>query len=596
MNSIFKKNSLFYALVFTILTLLFVTTFMGFKVVDDEGYFLLTTQKIVTRGYNYQDLNVHYGPLYYWITTFFSNFFEISHLTFRSYQFVTYLVIVIVIQFLGRALGISKNVSLISSLFWIISCTFSLCESFHPAWIISSITTLNCLILVKSNQKPQSDYKNYIWLGINTGIIFLLKPHIGLLNLLAITCIFLSRSKNYYKLKIFNFLISLTVFYLITKSLFISPLGVDTIYTASPFIIATAIIFAHTFKGKTSTELDSKGIFYFSLALFAVAIISLIACSVLYEPFVIANSLFYPTNNITFLTGTTRTINSFTLIESILQISLLLGIRHSVLNAKPRLMYLCLTVSVLLLFPFLENNSINLIAIMLIIFYFSFKRSRKSKELGIREELVIILAFNLFHAYPFDMIHLCFITPTLYILLFSFLPIKDFSRSFKSFAISLGLFFIYFKIAWCPTPMGYSSNGHWVPGFYNLELQNETKNISNYIAKNSNTEDKLIIFGSFPTLNILSERDSPGSMISASYKYFPDNIQSKLIQDLQKTKFAVFNLKSKRFEMEIDPENKSKNKRLLYDSVKNSFEEVPSATWNELGKANYLMLLKNKNF
>ena len=197
------------------------------------------------------------------------------------------------------------------------------------------------------------------------------------------------------------------------------------------------------------------------------------------------------------------------------------------------------------------------------------------------------------------MSHLCFVTPLFFAVLFSALRTNVVRKGNFFIVFSIMLFFlvlvVFQKIKTHDSLWGNSVNGQWVPDFGIPDFQRETHLVVEYVAKNSKKEEKVITLGCYPSINIWTDRDSPGALVHAAYNYFSEPKQQGVIEELRITKYAILHLQAERYQKELDLEGEGAYRNLVAEMVFKDFEEVPSEEWNGSRKAEYLKILVNKN-
>ena len=351
-----------------IAALVSVSIFNGFKPYDDEGFFLLTSKKISTGYFRYDEIGQQYGPLYYWITDFYYFAFGTSHLASRSFQLVSCLVIAFLVQRTALNLKLSLYVSYFVAFLWVFASASRFNEAMHPAWLITSIVTFNCYLLSEFYCQRLSKKATFSIIGCGVALIFLFKPHIGILNFLGFMLIVARIGKVSILSKIL-LPVFFCISFVILERLILALPGLDPIFTISPFVFISAIVVSYCLRKinfcNNQTCLSRVSITAFLIGFCGIALVGVVVICFFYDCREVFNNLFIaPQAQIIFFTGVFKTINPqvFVVLPVLLLALNLVRMRHGVLTERESFL-VPLLISVLII-PYSLNFSTYLVSVV----------------------------------------------------------------------------------------------------------------------------------------------------------------------------------------------------------------------------------------
>ncbi len=239
--------SCFYVAVFlfVILFIGLISAMFGFPELD-EGILIQHAKAMNVGLIPYKDFPVEYGPLLLNLNYVIFNTFGFSHTTSRlavvSISYLTFLILCVSVKKQTKGTFLENA---IFPAFWFITASRSFSESLHPGWYMALILSLQAYFLASENKRY-----GYVLLGLLSGLMLGLKPHIALFGVLSISSLFLANTR--YRL----FKIVTQVLYLISIYFVIEgSLNTLSLIYIIPFALNAYVLFTNC-----GTEMEGSSI------------------------------------------------------------------------------------------------------------------------------------------------------------------------------------------------------------------------------------------------------------------------------------------------------------------------------------------------
>lgn len=580
-------------------------SFLGFKRYDDEGLFLYMAHIAQAGVLPYRDYLLEYGPLYSWANRLFFSFFGMNH--FASRSAVVFLVFFTALQLfkIASRLEISKSYAMCAALSWLYVSSPYFCESLHPGWYIALIQGVQGVLLCLPTTR-------FLLLaqGILCGVVIGFKPHLGVLAVFALLAYYSNRSRLPGRLPriLFSGSLCCLACLLLAMILPILPrygLSFLAVCSVAPFLSVVFIFFYLARKRWVeSTEPESKAqlievssVIYFISSCILVSLVTYGSASYYFGLSSIYESLFLQPSKLYYALYSTPI--PYAIEELVLYgLSVFCGlIAISIPNARKSFSAAAVFLSVILCAAGTPGNVLAWGLVYLL--YLPKCKSMSSARTG----LLLLAASQLIHAFPLPAAQVNYATALSWVLLFDLVAdkVKFLKEYFPGLLVVSRLlpFFLLLPllrpIIWKFSDFRFDHSPCDAALFQLIQepdYAEELCALTTFINNTSNTDQRLLTFAGFFSLNILSQRDSPAKLPAARWSYLPARHLDRVIADLVTTKYAVVHVANGRLYLEYEANAPEGFDTRLLSRVEREFEFVATKQWYDK-PARYFKVLIN---
>lgn len=256
-------NKLFIVFLFSsIFSVGLISSMFGFPDLD-EGILIQHAKAMSIGLIPYKDFPVEYGPLLLNLNYMVFKYFGFSHTTSRlAVVCISYLTFLILCFSIKKQ---TKGTLLESAMFpgfWFITASRSFSESLHPGWYMALILSLQAYVLATENKRY-----GYALLGLLSGLMLGLKPHIALFGVLSISSLLLENTR-YRLFKIITQVLYLASIYFVIEG----SLNTSSLIYIIPFALNAYVLFTPSGKAMEAFSIKSWLIFLLGLILTGLSI------------------------------------------------------------------------------------------------------------------------------------------------------------------------------------------------------------------------------------------------------------------------------------------------------------------------------------